>query len=418
MRKKILVTLLTMALGIATLIGCGDSHDSSSTAENYVVTKDTMNTSTSDVTVPYDGSAYEGPTVFNDVEGSNTADPYVADDYEEFDKEIGRPPEEECDTSNDEGDGEVSATSTVSGNALDGIMVLTLYPVNGMYYAYAIVDTIDPETGATKNILSLQIPTASPGCEYSFFIPEDNQRFGNFQDQFTPDFSKMAITRVDARNQSMHAGWLDRDGVFFDVIAAIGEAETSDFEDPIFCQAIGFTDNGETFVYKKGSDNYVGYLYGTVEYYAVSVNNLQAGSWKMSPDSPYLHDGDDWRWLGEDYRPTDWLDDTHFYVDNGRRVQLPCMLADADTKTMTEFIPGESRLNWGVVASPDKQEIAFMSRAKTTNQVNSAELYTMNLNDQSTNHITTLYSPSDARQITLYGEYSGSHVLCTVLDWK
>lgn len=421
MRKKILVTLLTIALS-ASMLGCGSSHDSSTDGGSYAV-EDTVDTSVLEPAVP-GVDVYEEPTILGDTEESSVVETYVVDgsnatDIPDDDPGFGRPPEEDCiDYGEDWDDYEGEQEALNSITTPSGITVLTLYRIRGTTTVAVVVDAIDPNTGVAQNVLSLQFSVLGSNHEYGYYVLEGNQRFGNFQDQFTPDYSKMAITRVASRDHSMHAGWLDKNGAFFDVTAAVGEAETSDFEDPVCYQAIGFTDNGETFVYKKAVDIYNGYAFDTLGYYAVSVDNPQAGSWEMSPSSSYLHDSDDWCWLDEEYRPTDWLDDTHFYVDTGRNVHFPCMLADAGTETLTEFIPGETRLNWSVVASPDGQQVAFMSRSRAGGQVNTVELYTMNLTDQSTKQVTTIYTPSNASSIEIYGKYDGSNVLCTVLDWR
>lgn len=301
-------------------------------------------------------------------------------------------------------------------NGPEGIITLVAYPNNS--YGYCInVYAVDVTGNSSQSILSLQLPLVKAGNEYGYIIPIDNPRFGNLQDQFSPDFSKMVATRARVSDRSMHCGWIDQSGEFFDVTEALGEAEASDFDDPVHYHAIGFMDNGATFVYEEVSDTNNGYWFDTLGYYAVSVENIESNTpWELDPSSTYLHDGDSWKWLG-DYRPSDWTDETHFYTDTGSK-KNPCVIVDIAAQTMSEFLPGETRRNWSVVASPDGQQIAFMSRSES-GPSNSAELYVMSLDDMSHNRqLLTINSPSDARTMSIYGELTDVDTLCVVLDWR
>ena len=106
--------------------------------------------------------------------------------------------------------------------------MLTMYPSHSQLCV--VVDTVNPNNGSVQNILSTQITPVIATNEYGYVIFPENPRFGNLQDLFTPDFSKISVTRVATSNQSMHAGWMDKDGNFFDVTAAVGEAEASDLK--------------------------------------------------------------------------------------------------------------------------------------------------------------------------------------------
>ena len=396
MKKKVLATVVTLALSAMVLAGCGSSQEPA--------------------TASYEET---GPAVYADEveeEPAISTEPATSvglEDVTDENDDFGRPPEDEC-IAWEEDENIEEATIAETGE-IEGIIVLTMYPSHSQLCV--VVDTVNPNNGSVQNILSTQITPVIATNEYGYVIFPENPRFGNLQDLFTPDFSKIAVTRVATSNQSMHAGWMDKDGNFFDVTAAVGEAEASDFEDPARYQAIGFTDDGATFVYKQ-VDNYSNYAFETLGYYAVSVDNMAAGaSWEISPSDAYLHaDTSSWWWLN-DYRFSDKIDGTHFYADNGNSNTNSCVLIDTESQTMSEFIPGETRNNWSVVASPDGQQVAFISRPKS-GQLNSVELYTMRLDDCTTNHVLDINSPEEAHLPTIRGEYDGVDIFCATIDWR
>ncbi len=396
MKKKVLATVVTLALSAMVLAGCGSSQEPA--------------------TASYEET---GPAVYADEveeEPAISTEPATSvglEDVTDENDDFGRPPEDEC-IAWEEDENIEEATIAETGE-IEGIIVLTMYPSHSQLCV--VVDTVNPNNGSVQNILSTQITPVIATNEYGYVIFPENPRFGNLQDLFTPDFSKIAVTRVATSNQSMHAGWMDKDGNFFDVTAAVGEAEASDFEDPARYQAIGFTDDGATFVYKQ-VDNYSNYAFETLGYYAVSVDNMAAdASWEISPSDAYLHaDTSSWWWLN-DYRFSDKIDGTHFYADNGNSNTNSCVLIDTESQTMSDFIPGETRNNWSVVASPDGQQVAFISRPKS-GQLNSVELYTMRLDDCTTNHVLDINSPEEAHLPTIRGEYDGVDIFCATIDWR
>ena len=396
MKRKILTVLLA-TIAYTTLVGCGSSQEPATAS--YEETGPAV----------YADEAEEEPAI-----STEPATSVGLEDVTGENDDFGRPPEDEC-VAWEEDDGIEEEVVVAETGEIEGIIVLTMYPSHSQLCV--VVDTVNPNNGSVQNILSTQITPVIATNEYGYVIFPENPRFGNLQDLFTPDFSKIAVTRVATSNQSMHAGWMDKDGNFFDVTAAVGEAEASDFEDPARYQAIGFTDDGATFVYKQ-VDNYSNYAFETLGYYAVSVDNMAAGaSWEISPSDAYLHaDTSSWWWLN-DYRFSDKIDGTHFYADNGNSNTNSCVLIDTESQTMSEFIPGETRNNWSVVASPDGQQVAFISRPKS-GQLNSVELYTMRLDDCTTNHVLDINSPEEAHLPTIRGEYDGVDIFCATIDWR
>ncbi len=396
MKKKVLATVVTLALSTMVLAGCGSSQEPATAS--YEETGPAV----------YADEAEEEPAI-----STEPATSVGLEDVTGENDDFGRPPEDECAVW-EEGE-DIEEVTVAETGEIEGIIVLTMYPSHSQLCV--VVDTVNPNNGSVQNILSTQITPVIATNEYGYVIFPENPRFGNLQDLFTPDFSKIAVTRVATSNQSMHAGWMDKDGNFFDVTAAVGEAEASDFEDPARYQAIGFTDDGATFVYKQ-VDNYSNYAFETLGYYAVSVDNMAAdASWEISPSDAYLHaDTSSWWWLN-DYRFSDKIDGTHFYADNGNSNTNSCVLIDTESQTMSDFIPGETRNNWSVVASPDGQQVAFISRPKS-GQLNSVELYTMRLDDCTTNHVLDINSPEEAHLPTIRGEYDGVDIFCATIDWR
>lgn len=305
-----------------------------------------------------------------------------------------------------------------AASGIEGIITLVAYPDTSGYYCFEVA-AVDPANLSSRQILSLRLSLIESNQEYGYLVPLDNPRFGNFQDQFSPDFSRMAATRMRISDRSMHCGWVDKSGEFFDVTEALGEAEASGSDTPVHYQAIGFMDNGETFVYEKVNDLNAADVFETIGYYAVSVDNIEPGtSWVVSPSIPYMHNDDSWGWLG-DYMPSDWIDATHFYADTGSQTEKdPCVIVDIETQTVSELISGELSENWGVVASPDGQQIALMSRFRN-GILNTAGLYVRSLDnlgyDRSVGGVGSI---GNGRSSTIYGRATNVDVFCTVLDWR
>ncbi len=399
MRKKIVAVMLVVAVSAMTLVGCGHGNDTSSASAECV--EDTGPAIPEDVVNhPEETSAI--------IEGETTTD-VAEDDYD-----FGRPPEEDLvpwDEMESEDDTEEISAET---GEIEGIVVLTLYP-DKSGYMNALVNLVNPNGNNSHNLLSLHFPLVNAKNEYGYIMPLDNPRFCNYQDQFSFDYSKMAITRMYTSDRSMHAGWLDQSGNFFDVTEALGDV-TDSLSDVVHYQAVGFTDSGQTFVYKEVADTNAGYWYDTIAYYAVSVNDIEnAAPQRIQSSDAYLHDDANWDWLN-DYMPSDWVDDTHFYA-NADPQKSQCMLVDVDTQTMVDFLPSETQERWSMVSSPDGQKVAFMSRAKT-GQTQYAELCTMDPVTKKDNHILTIEVANDARTMSIYGKATEVDTLCAVLDWR
>lgn len=61
------------------------------------------------------------------------------------------------------------------------------------------------------------------------------------------------LDKVFSSNSEVHAGWIDADGNFFDVIEALGLQSKSDFDEPVKYYAAGFAD-GHFCYYDKTTE--------------------------------------------------------------------------------------------------------------------------------------------------------------------
>ena len=131
-----------------------------------------------------------------------------------------------------------------------------------------------------------------------------------------------------------------------------------------------------------------------------------------------MHNDDSWRWM-DDYMPSDWIDATHFYADTGSQTEKnPCVIVDVEAQTMSELLPGELSENWGVVASPDGQQIALMSRFRN-GMLNTAGLYVRSLDNMGYDRcVWTVKNIDNGRGGTIYGRATNVDAFCTVLDWR
>lgn len=262
----------------------------------------------------------------------------------------------------------------------------------------------------------LHLPLVMTTREYGYLIFPDEPRFGNYQDRFTPDFSKIAVTRVQTNGGVVHAGWVNMAGEFFDVTEALGEPSADELETQIEYRAVGFTDNGETFVYEKISKLEDYWIDGS-GYYAVSVGDIRSGtSWKMSPSTPYLHADESWAWLG-DYKPNDWLDDTHFYASNSTNDSY--VIVDTETRDISEIPLNYEHFEiWSVIPSPDGQEVARMSKFKLAQTERSVEVDITNRKEGGYSRTVGRLSGCCSNDFSDINHSRSEGIYCTILDWK
>lgn len=172
----------------------------------------------------------------------------------------------------------------------------------------------NPETGTETLVSKFTFLSRSADEDYymdNSFVLSPNQRM------FSSDYSKMAITKYFASNGEAHAGWLDTNGVFFDVTEKLEQNSKSDFEDTVHYKADGFSDEWFCFANYDIDSNHPNHYY-------ISVDNIV---------STAIQKGD-------------------IFTSNDQ------------SDNLFGIVPGNSRNNWNGVVSPDGTRIAFMSTPK------------------------------------------------------
>ena len=186
---------------------------------------------------------------------------------------------------------------------------------------------------------------------------------------FSGDFTKLSDQKTFAANGERHAGWHNLDGTFTDVTETLGQQSKSDFEDPVYYRDLGFA--GENFGYAYSTD---GSILKEVYFY-VPADNLSPGAVQEGDAQKIGHPYNEKgallinKYGSGKYDPqyvTSWIDDTHAIVNGTGQVTSDCnsFIVDTAAQTETAYIPGDSRINWNGVISPDGSKIAFMSESK------------------------------------------------------
>ncbi len=412
MRKKILVTLLTIALS-ASMLGCGSSHDSSTDGGSYAV-EDTVDTSVLEPAVP-GVDVYEEPTMPGDTEESSVVETYVVDgsnatDIPDDDPGFGRPPEEDCIDYG--GSEEVAEVNNVED--IEGIIVAqeTWDNVSSIYYT---IYAIDPVTGASRMLNQFAYRDINKFDSDYIRTPAGSspgfRLFGNFSDIFSSDYTKAAVTKTFVGNGESHAGWLDANGNFFDVTIALGEQAQSDFDALVRYCAVGF--QNDIFIYASIDDRN-----RVQHYYGVAVDDIAPGaSWEISAsDRMIATDYDTWHWLMSYYRPTCWLDDDRVLVErieNGGN-KAKCRIATVSTRAIEQYLPGEdTNNNWNAVASPDGTKVAFFSQRVGGEDIN---IYTASISGDNPTKLEPDFNLSFAPGSKAMPISNGD--FCYILEWR
>lgn len=282
---------------------------------------------------------------------------------------------------------------------------------------------IDPQTGVQSIITEwhLKNPAAKVDdeAELRFYIPDKSPVYGNNRDWLSEDLSKLGVTAVLANNER-HAGWINYDGGFFDVTAAIGAVKESSFSEPnpIVQSTLGFWEDKLAF-YEDASD-------ATQKHYYVPVDGVTSNSIVEAGE-------EDWYYYNafispsvEDFHLTDWIDSTWCIADTYDHMGRPQSLkANIDTAETAEYLPSSERYNWSGVLSPDSQTVAFLSVPQKAGGV--VELYTVPLSGGEPTKIDIVASEATLLDVTtmtnddLYGPtsikgYEEWHFY--LLDWK
>lgn len=350
MKKKVLATVVTLALSAMVLAGCGSSQESAAAS--------------------YEEST--GPAVYADEVGEEPAEIAEPDDVSKGlidvageNDDFGRPPEDEC-IAWEEDENIEEATIAETGE-IEGIIAVQNYFYHAddgvsNIFVYS-VQAVNPNTGESTKIaeFSVRRPHNVTSSEFYYLTPIIglNNRFGYDRRFFSNDFSKMAATKVFNDKNETHAGWIDQSGEFFDVTEALGE-QSSDFGDPVTYGAIGFTEDN-LFVYSNNpSPSYMYWHNDDFRYVSPDSNKSQEGN--PLEGLCQIIDGNN-----RFYCISDRIDEGTFLVDGYEGDFCGSMLYNPKSHESSEYIPGTSRSNWSGVSSPDGSQIAFLSMPKEGN---------------------------------------------------
>lgn len=230
----------------------------------------------------------------------------------------------------------------------------------------------NPEAGETDTI-STFTHTESMDLGGYYYAPLTSYGFlstytyNSGRYHFSEDFSKMAMKKVLSSNEEVHAGWIDASGNFFDVTEALGLQSKSDFDTPAKIYAAGFSD-GYFSYYDASSDTYHYVPVDNVTPVAVQEGDL--ASLSGIPTNSKFAPRD----------ITSWIDETHCiincsYTRNGVGQWMDSVIFDTENQTTTKYVPGDSRLSWNGVVSPDGTKIAFTSAPFAYGAHNSNDIY-------------------------------------------
>lgn len=197
---------------------------------------------------------------------------------------------------------------------LEGLIFVNQSTSSTNPYISREVYCFNPETGTETLVSKFTFLSRSANEDYymdNSFILAPNQYM------FSSDYSKMAITKYFANNGEAHAGWLDTNGVFFDVTEKLGQNSKSDFEDTVHYKADGFSDEWFCFANYDIDSNHP-------NHYHIAIDDIICTA---------IQEGD-------------------------------IIPSNDQSGNLLEIVPGNSRDNWNGVVSPDGTSIAFMSTPK------------------------------------------------------
>lgn len=396
MKKRIMATLLTTAMICIGLSGCGSSTDPNGGMSH----------------VETGPAGYEdGPAIpADDIPPTADTVPEESDltsEGEEQDQEEAVVDETMDEVPEAEDTGEIG-----------GIVVLVAdWKTDGAEPVFT-VSTLDPESGEQRVVSTFVFEYAVPIRAEEFLLRPaiELSRYSNYADLFNEDYTAVAATKTFTGNEESHAGWMDQSGTFFDVTEALGEQSQSDFDEPRHYEAVGFTPDG-CFAYADVTEGRP-----DATYYKVPLDNLVPGaSYEADGTNAYvMTDYQTWRWLAP-YTPTAWLDNSRFLACSARNsVSGVCQLFDASTRSITEFIPGESRDNWAAVIDPEKTTVAFLSAPQSGTDAPNIYLTSLDGSSSPTQLATEFAVPYTRRASNgnVMTSITIGYIYCSLLEWR
>lgn len=393
MKREFIATVVTLALCAATLVGCGNSTESTS---------------------------YEAPASAEDIPAGNdeideptlkVADTYQGEAEDEVD--FGRPPEDECVPWDVESAEEVVPEK----GEIEGVIVLQGDYKSNAYAPSFVVSAIDPQTGDYHMISSFVFEHVARIQEDEFLIDPAYKFtcYNNYRSLFNDDFTLMAATKTFLSDESKHAGWIDQSGEFFDLTVALNEQAQSDFDELKHYEAIGFTDDNR-FVYAEMTD------WRHPLYRAVPLDNIASGaSYEITEDDSYIMgvNSEVWRWARGNSK-TCLIDDDQFLAVGFSDQAMVCVRVTVSSQTIEQIVPTGSQTSWSPVLGPDGSSVAFMSAPLKGTE--NPSIYITNLDGSATpTKLETSYSPLCGRVgdggSVMY-TISPAYYYASILEWR
>ena len=270
---------------------------------------------------------------------------------------------------------EETSASTKETEDISGIIVMRRLVTNTQ--VLFIISAVDPDTGASRDISQFDVAHIN-GEEYFIYttdyysIPGRNKDVANniystdfmsanHREWFSSDYNKLALTKTYKETGEQHVGWIKTDGNFFDLTEALNEGIQSDFDNPKGYLALGFLPD-DSFVYVEIDHGEWIYHRTSVDYSSSNVGDQTFRDYYLVDDHT-LNTNRDHMWVH--HLVSDWIDD-QYYIGNSTyftnyEKDKTCFIVDTETQETVSFIPGDSRLNWSGVLSPNSDKVAFLS---------------------------------------------------------
>lgn len=406
MRKRFLAALVTGAMMVGGLTGCGNQ----SAASNEQSSAYNSSATTSGY-VDENGAHAGDDGTFANVGGGSSQSSEPSADASNDPAEVSSS-DENLEQSESESNSEETTQSAgrpsvrpqaeeVSLDNLHGIIAAYLYYSTAEpAFPMARIYCIDPQTGEATLVNDFgQAKSGStvfydtcysfPQVRYTGYEP-------NYQKCFSDDFRMMAVTmntKVTTEYYGdSHAGWLDEDGNFHDVIAALGWGTKSEFDEPVVYSSVGFMDDGR-FLFLRSKP-----MEGIEGYFAIPTDNLTEEAveeFETTPfEKPYILVDEKKRYNSDYSRPsvqtpvTDQLDETHFlcnyvyYPKSSSLLNASVSILNIETGEETACVTGDAMATWCGVVDPTGAQIAFFAANPKSARATSA-IYTMPLDASS-----------------------------------
>lgn len=391
MKRKILVALMTMLMVVG-LAGCGDD----ASANQSSVSSETRPTES--IVVEESGpeeSKAEETEETEEPSGKTEESQEVVESNEEGVDNNPEVEEQESGSPTPEPEPEPIVETTDSG------IVVCVLRNAGLGADYAIF-RIDPETGRSKELNCFSHRNSNSG--YLEMPPVIY--YQNCSTILSQDATKLAMTYTDNSTKVHHAGWIDSKGVFFDVPEHLGMKAENEFVAQPHYYSLGFTRDGECFVFAEISGSHssmLRYESDFDKFYYVSLNDLST-VYEGNPLNEEARKGHD----DILYALTDWINDDKYLIDLSDNCIIRSVTSPGSGDI--ELVPGETRRNYNAVVGPDGR-VAFASSIKNTGE--DSAIYVVNSdgsNPQRVFDCTTFTAPN--------GKFPNGYIVIYVLRWE